>query len=709
MALPLGSAAMRAFKAPRGIVVVGATNKQHKLGYAVLSNILSQGFDGKLFAVNHKVVVEPADILGVPAFSSTTQIPRDVCDLAVIVTPAASVPSIVESCGRQGIKSIIVISAGFGETGAEGKALESELVASARRGGVRILGPNTLGVIEPKAFNASFAVGTAQVGGIGFLSQSGAICTALLDMASGRGIGFSHFISLGNKCDLNETDFIEEWGHPSDESTVIAGYVEGISDGPHFMSIARQVTKKKPIILIKAGRTAAGKKAAASHTGSLTGSDRAFDAAFKQAGVIRAGTLQELLGLVSSFAHQPLPQNDAVAVVTNAGGPGIMAADAIEGAGLYLAQLGPGTISRLHKALPSAASTANPVDVLGDADASRYAIAVDAVLGDPVVGSVVVILTPQAPTQSLETAKLVVELGRKHNKTCIASFMGGDLVLDAIDVLQDGGPTPNFSEPEHAVLAIKAMVSQAKWVSTPAQALESMSGTDSDGARRVLQRIRDEGRLATGGFEARDVLALYGIPMPPSVVATTSGEAAKAAATMGFPVVLKIASPDILHKSGVGGVKLNLKTPEQVHDSFELMMHRAARHRPDATLMGCQVLPMIKEGGREIIVGLSKDDQWGTMIMFGLGGVLVEGIGDVSFRATPIDRREAWEMVEEIRSFDFFLKRGVDIEAIVDVLLRVSQLAADFPGITELDINPLVVREAGKGALCLDMRLALAP
>jgi acetyltransferase len=529
-------------------------------------------------------------------------------------------------------------------------------------------------------------------------------------LAGSRDLGFSHFVSLGNKADLDETDWAQHWAG-EDNTQVICAYLEGIKRGVEFMRTAQTLTKLKPFIIIKAGRSVAGAKAATSHTGTLAGAsqDSVFEAAFRQIGVIRAETLQELLGFASTFSSQPLPTNDAVAVVSNAGGPGIMAADAIERAGLRLARLSPETLQELRRALPKAASTLNPVDVLGDAQASRFGAAIDAVLRDPAVGSLVLILTPQATTESEGTAELLCDLSAKYGKPCVASFMGSDSVKNAVQVLSRNKLT-NFVEPEDAVGAIKALVSHAVWRATPAQELEKLPGIDVNKARNVLTQVREAGHLATGGFEAREVLAAYGVPQPRSILAENADQAEQAARDFGFPSVLKVASPDILHKSKVGGVLLNLKGPQQVRDAFELIVHRAKTKCPDALLRGVQVLPMIKEVGRETIVGISRDPTFGPLIMFGLGGSFVEGIRDVTFRVAPIDRREAREMIEEIRFLNF-LKRapGVDLEAIEDVLLRVSQLAVDFPEIDELDINPLLVFPPGKGALSLDMRLSLIP
>ena len=492
------------------------------------------------------------------------------------------------------------------------------------------------------------------------------------------------------------------------ETNVIVAYLEGITNGAEFIKTARLVTRKKPVVSIKSGTTSAGSRAASSHTGTLAGSEKAYDAAFKQVGILRAGSVQELFDYTQAFDRQPLPESDAVAVVTNAGGPGIMASDAIERAGMRLASLTPEIQQKLRAALPAAASVVNPIDVLGDAPADRYELAIEAALSDPNVGIVLVVLTPQTATQIPQTAQVLGELSRKYNKPTFAAFMGDQAIRPAVEILTQYR-VPNYQVPERAVGAIAAMWHRRQWLNTPELNIEPLN-VDRDRVRQTIDQLRSEGRVTAGDAEARDVLAAYGIPLPKTALAKNADEAVAAAEAMGYPVVMKIASPDILHKTDIGGVKLNLTSAAEVRDAFDLIVYRATRHMPDATIWGCQVQQMVK-GGKECIIGMNRDPQFGPLLMFGLGGVYVEALKDVTFRVAPIDRREAREMLTEIRAYS--LLRGVrgerpcDLEAIADTLVRVSQLVTDFPDIVELDINPLLVFPAGQGVLGLDMRLAL--
>lgn len=691
------------FTEAKGVAVVGASPHPEKLGYQVLHNIVQYGYGGAVYPINPTA----DEILGLPVYKSVLDAP-DPIDLAVIVVPAKVVPGVLEECGQRGLKGAVIISAGFREVSPQGKALEVQAVETAKRYGMRLIGPNVLGIIDTvEKLNASFAAAMPDRGLIGFMSQSGALCTSVLDLAIGQGIGFSRFYSIGNKADINETDLLQAWAGDS-EVRVIVAYLEGISDGPRFMQVAREVTRHKPIIAIKSGTTSAGSRAVSSHTGTLAGSERAYDAAFKQVGIIRAGSVQELFDFAQAFARQPLLETDAVAVVTNAGGPGIMATDAIERAGLRLAALAPETKQQLQSALPPAASVANPIDVLGDALADRYALAVEAALQDASVSAVLVVLTPQVMTQISETAEAVGKLSQKYTKPVFGAFMGDHAIHAGADILRQHG-VPNYQVPERAVGALAAMWHHRQWLNTPPLAVEPLKA-DNAAIRRVFDRVRADGRVTIGDSEARDVLEAFGISVPKAVLAATPDEAVAAAESIGYPVVMKIASPDILHKTDIGGVKLNITSAGDVRDAFDLLTFRARRFMPDATLWGCQVQQMVK-GGREIIIGVNRDPQFGPLLMFGLGGIYVEAFKDVTFRVAPIDRREATEMLSEIRSYN--LLRGVrgekpaDMDALANTLLQMSQLVTDFPEVVELDINPLMVFEAGRGVMAIDMRLAL--
>jgi acetyltransferase len=690
---------------PRSIAVIGASRTEGKLGYAVLANIIQSGFGGAIYPINPKA----EEILGLPCYASINDVEGKI-DLAVIVIPAQYVLDALETCGKRGVGSIIAISAGFRETGHEGLMAERKMAKIAQTYQMRIVGPNCLGVIDTLApMNASFAVGMPRQGQIAFMSQSGALCTTILDIALAQDIGFSRFVSLGNKADLNEIDFLQAWAEDS-ESRVVMAYLEGITDGARFIDVARKLTKRKPIIAIKSGSTSAGSRAVSSHTGTLAGSERAYEAAFKQAGVIRSGSVGDLFDLSIALARQPLPRNERVAIVTNAGGPGIMATDAIERSGLSLASLSQETMERLRQILPSAASVLNPVDVLGDALADRYQAALQAVTTDPNVGALMVILTPQFMTEIEETARAVGEVSNRSDIPVLACFMGeantepGTKILTAHKV-------PNYVVPERAVAALRAMVDQRQWQERPLPEFESFN-VDRERVARIFDQVRADGRLQIGDAEARDILQGYGIPIPASSLCRTSDEAVAFAEEIGYPVVMKIASPDILHKTDIGGVRLNIEGPSDVRDSFDLLTFRALRYMPDAEIWGCLVQQQVR-GGKEVIAGMNRDPQFGPLVMFGLGGIYVEVLKDVSFRIAPFSRPEANEMMREIRSFN--LLRGVrgqarsDIEAIADTLLKLSQLVTDFPEIVEMDINPLMVFEEGRGTMGIDMRLVLAP
>ena len=691
------------FTEPRGVAVIGASTSPGKLGYQVLQNVIQYGYEGAIYPINPTA----PDILGRKAYPSVLECP-DPVDLAVILVPNKAVPGVMEQCGQRGLKGAVIITAGFREVGPQGKALEQQVVEIARRYGMRIVGPNVLGIIDTVCkLNASFAAGMPRRGRIAFMSQSGALCTSILDLALGQGIGFSRFYSIGNKADINELDLVKAWAEDP-ETRAIMGYLEGITRGPEFIRAASEVTRSKPIIAIKSGTTSAGSKAVSSHTGTLAGSEAAYDAAFKQCGIIRANSVQDLFDFAQAFARQPLLQGDAIAIITNAGGPGIMASDAVERAGLRLAALSQETKQKLQPQLPPAASVANPIDVLGDALADRYALAIEAALTDPAVNALLLVLTPQTMTQVPETAEALGKLSKVYGKPVFGALMGDQAIRKGVEVLRSYD-VPNYQVPERAVAAIAALWRYRNWLNTPRLNVEPLT-VDQEKVRQLFARVRAESRVTIGDAEAREVLEAYGVPLPKAGLAATADEAVTLAETIGYPVVMKIASPDIMHKSDIGGIKLNITSASEVRDAFDLLTYRGRRYMPDATIWGCQVQQMVK-GGREVIIGVNRDPQFGPLIMFGLGGIYVEALKDVTFRVAPIDRRNATEMLGEIRAYR--LLRGVrgekpsDQAAIVDTLLRISQLVSDFPEIVELDINPLMVFEQGRGVLGIDMRMAL--
>jgi acetate---CoA ligase (ADP-forming) len=695
------------FFTPASVAIIGASADSSKLGYAVLKNLIDGGYahKGHIYPIN----LNSKEILGYKAYPSVLDVPNSI-DLSVIVIPYPFVPDILRTCGEKHIPAAIVISAGFREAGREGLERELELITIAQDYGIRLIGPNCLGVIDTfTPINASFSAGTPPQGPMAFMSQSGALGTAVLDIALAGRLGLSKFVSLGNKADVDEIDLLEAWqDDPRTQAILI--YSEGMTNGQKFIEVARKVAQKKPIVAIKSGVTQAGSRAVSSHTGSLAGSEQAYQAAFKQAGVLRAETMQSLFDIALALGYQPTLQGDRIAIVTNAGGPGILATDALERSGLTLARFMNETIKNLQEHLPDAASAANPVDVLGDGHADRYRFALEHVIADPNVDGVLVILTPQAMTEIEATGTIVGKLSQGTDKPILACFMGEARVASGIDALHIYG-VPNYPFPERAALSFKAMAEYRQIRLRPEPEYIHFE-SDIKATRSILDRIRSEGRVSIGDAEARQILDAYHIPIPRSEIAESPDKAVEIANEIGYPVVLKIASPDILHKTDVGGVKVDLQDAEQLRDAFELMVYRAQRYVPDARIWGCLVQKMVPGGGQEVLIGMNRDPQFGPLVTFGLGGIFVETLKDVTFRLAPFSAQEAEVMLTEIRSHA--LLDGVrgrpplDKEAIIDTLLKVAQLVQEFPEILELDINPLVVYPKNNGAIALDMRLVLA-
>jgi len=692
---------------PKSVAVVGASTSPEKLGYAVLENLVEGGYidKGEIYPINPKA----DQILGVKAYPSVMEVPNDI-DLAVIVIPYLYVPAVLEECGKKEIPAVVVISAGFREAGMEGLERELELIEIAQKYDMRLIGPNCLGVIDTfTPMNASFSAGTPPSGPMAFMSQSGALGTAILDWAQAGRLGLAKFVSLGNKADVSENDLLVTFAEDPD-TKVIMMYSEGLPDGEEFIKVARDVSRKKPVVAMKSGVTESGSRAVSSHTGSLAGSEQAYQAAFQQAGVLRADDMASMFDMALALGYQPMITGNRIAIITNAGGPGILATDALERSGMNLSRLKVETIQELEQYLPDAASAANPVDVLGDARADRYKFALDVVSKDPNVDGIMVVLTPQAMTEIEETAKAVGELSKDIDKPVLACFMGEAKVEVGIKVLREY-EVPNFSFPERASLAFKAMDDYREIQERDLPEFETFD-VDKEKAARVLEGARDEGRNAIGDAEAWDILKAYGLKIPKSILASTPDEAVEAAGELGFPVVLKIASPDILHKTDVGGVKVGLESADEVRDAYELMIFRAERYLPEARIWGCQVQEMAPPGGMEVLIGMNRDPQFGPLVTFGLGGIYVEALKDVTFRVAPFSRLEARQMLGEIRSKALLEgvrgKPPIDKDAVVDTLLRMGQLVLDFPEIAEFDINPLIVYPEGQGSIAIDMRLILS-
>ncbi len=688
---------------PQAVAVIGASRTPGKLGHSVLQNVIQHGFKGPIYPINPSI----GELFGLTCYSSVLDVSAPI-DLALILIPSPHVAGVLSECGKKGIKGAIIMSAGFREAGQEGRRREHELVGIARHYGMRLIGPNCLGIIDTIAsLNASFAAGMPARGSIAFMSQSGALCTSMLDMALSEQVGFSRFVSLGNKADADEIAFIEAW-RDDPHTRVITAYLEGIEEGEEFMRAATQVSRQKPIIAIKAGTTSAGSRAVSSHTGTLAGSEAVYEAAFRQSGVVRAGSIQDLFDFSVAFARQPLLLSDRVGIITNAGGPGIMAADACERSGLQLASLEPASADALREALPAEASVLNPVDLMGDARASRYALAMRAVLQDPNVGGVIAIVTPQAMTEVEETARIIGEHARSRTKPVFGCLMGAGAVASGVRIL-NSFQVPNYSVPERAVAAMAAMMRYRRWREQPPLEIESFD-VDRSRARWIIDAAREDGRLAIGEAEAQDIMAAYGIAAPTTCLARDAAEAAYLAQEIGFPVAVKIASPDILHKTDVGGVQLNLATVDAVRSAYDLVLYRAAKYMPGADAWGCLIQEMVV-GGKGTVVAMSRDPHFGPVMAFGLGEIYPEAAQGTVYRVAPLDRRIAGEMVAEIHGYN--LLRGVrgqrcsDLDALLDALLRLSQLAVDLPEIVEFAIDPLVVCEEEQGVIGIDMRLVL--
>ncbi|MBC7333219.1 MAG: acetate--CoA ligase [Actinobacteria bacterium] len=693
------------FFCPNSVVIIGAAREEGKVGHTILDNVIESGYKGKLFLVNPK-----ADkIHGIKCYSSVLDIQEDI-DLAIIAIPGKAVSKSLDECAQRNVRWVIIISAGFKEAGIKGAKMEKRLVEKSKLYGMRILGPNCLGMINANCpINASFSPNMPRKGNISFVSQSGALGTSVLDWAKSNRIGLSKFVSLGNKADISENDLFEAWLEDED-TKVITAYLEGVKDGKEFMRISSKVSRVKPIIVVKAGNTDAGARAVSSHTGTLAGSTRAYDAAFKQSGVIRARTVKDLFNYGLAFSYQPLPQGKRTVIVTNAGGPGIMATDACEENNIPLATLEKVTIDKLKEFLPEASNFYNPVDVLGDALADRYRKTLEVIFQDKNVDAIVVLLTPQAMTQPYETAKAIVEVVRTTARKIpvLTCFMGGFEVKKGVDYLIRN-EIPNFEIPEDAISALKVMIDYSDWVNKKTFPIEEFE-VDESVVKELLDRCKSEGRLELGEMESRRILEAYNIKVPQAELARDVKEAKEIARRIGYPVVLKIVSPNILHKTDVGGVRIGIESENELEESFDQILWNVKKYMPEANIKGILVQEMIKSK-KETIIGVSSDPQFGPMIMFGLGGIYVETLKDVSFRIAPISVGDAKEMVEEIKTFN--LLKGVrgekpsDIKSIIETILKVSQLVTDFPEIIEMDINPLFVKEEGQGCVAGDARIRI--
>lgn len=692
---------------PASVAVLGASRHPGKVGNTVLANLIAAGFEGKIFPINPQADT----ILGLPALRKANDIPASYLplDLAVICLPAAQTADALADLAELPVRAAVVMGAGFKETGGEGARLEREIRDIAARKGIALLGPNCLGLASAKGkLNATFARGAYSPGNIGFFSQSGAFGVAMFDWARDQNFGFSAFVSLGNKAILDESDMLAYLADDPD-TRVIAGYLESVENGPRFLQNAHLATRKKPVVLLKAGRTEPGARAASSHTGALAGTDMAYEAAFRQTGIIRAGTMEELFTVAEAFARQPLPKGHGTAIVTNAGGPAIVATDACAEAGLSLARLTQDTVDRLKSVLPPYASLFNPVDVISDAPPERIVAATAAVLADPSVHSVLVVASSNALYDMGGMAADIAALPNPQAKPLLACLMGGAGVAACRKQFIESG-VPCYDFPEPAVRALAAMYRQSRWIETPLP-VEVGYRHDASRARSVINAARRERLNELAEFHAQDILRAYEIPSLEARLARTSDEAVQIAKQLGGPVALKIASPQILHKTDVQGVVLNLDAPDKIRAAFMEITARAKRMRKDAYIAGCLVQAMAPRNSREVIVGFRRDKRFGAMVVFGIGGIHVEAFKDISCRLAPLSLDDAHAMVREIRAFPVLAgmrgQKAVKFTAIEDLLLIMSQLAQDFHEIQEAECNPVLVNE--DGALVADIRVLLTP
>ncbi len=693
---------------PRSIAVIGASEQPGSLGATVLANLRNDGYKGKLFAVNPR----HTEIQGVRCWSDVTEIEAGV-DLAVIVAPASSVGGILRQCGDKGIRHAVVLSPGFSEQGAAGKRLEERMVEIARDQDMRVIGPNCWGIMRPsQGVNATFSRNTAKPGNLALVSQSGAICTAILDWAEGQGIGFSAVASTGAEADVDFGDLLDFLALDGQTRSILL-YVEGVRDARRFMSGLRSAARMKPVIVIKAGRHAESSQAAMSHTGALVGADDVFDAALERAGVVRANSIFGLFSAARILSSGYRANGNRLAIVTNAGGPAVMATDCAVDLGLSMAKLAPDTMEKLDQLLPAHWCKSNPVDLIGDADADRYAKALELCLADKSVDAALAMLTPQAMTDVHGSAKAVTEQAGKTRKPLIACWLGDSQVRGARAHFSEH-QLPHFTTPESAVEAFAYLDAYARnqrlLVQVPGP-LTDRSPPDVNSARLIIQGALADGRRTLGTLEAKAILSAFRIPVTSSMRAETPGEALVAAGTVGYPVAMKIDSPDITHKSDVHGVRLNISSPEHVRNAFLHMVEEAARRRPQARIRGVTVERMHDSPyGRELMVGVLRDPVFGPVITFGSGGTRVEILRDRSVALPPLNRVIIQSMIARTRVAtllgEFRNMPAVDLKALERVLLRVSEMVCELPEIVEMDINPLIVDE--RGLVAVDARLAVA-
>ena len=686
---------------PRSVAVIGASRRERAIGNEILRNLVQFGFTGPVYPVNPRAAV----VHSMRAFRTLAEVP-DPLDLAIVVVPRAEVLGVIDACGRKGVRGVVTITAGFREAGADGARIEARLAERLKRHGIRMIGPNCMGVIntEPGVrLNATFASTVPRRGNVGFISQSGALGEAILADAEDRGLGVAMFVSMGNKTDVSGNDLLEYFEHNDDVQAILM-YLESFGNPRKFTMLARRVTRRKPVITVKAGRTPAGARAASSHTGSIVGLDVATDSLLEQCGVLRVSTMSEMFTHAAALAQQPLPRGDRVAIVTNAGGPGILCTDACIGRGLQLAELAPATRRALARALPPEASTANPVDMIASADAARYRAVLERVRRDPGVDGIVAIFVSPVMIDAFEVARAIADAA-DGVKPVLSVFMGKQRSDEGVAELRRRN-VPVYRFPEEAASAMAAMARYRELRAAP-QGRTRTFRVAAARARSAIRAARRAGRLSLAPHEVEALLSCYGFPLVPARPASSAAEAIAAAQELGYPVVLKVASAAILHKTDVGGVRVDLRNADEVGRAFRELSSRARRIDPRAT---CRVQKMVV-AGREVILGMARDPQFGPLVMFGVGGVFVEALGDVAVSIHPLTDVAAGSMVRRIKAFPLLAgmrgEPGVDLKLLEECLLRLSQLVGDLEeDLAELDINPLIV-SARERSFVVDARVVL--
>ena len=687
---------------PKTIAVVGASKHPGKVGYDILKNLIDGGFDGEIIPINP----DGGTLLGLPVLPSVKDYDGAI-DLAIIAIPKEYVTETVQDVLAKRCSAVVLVGTGYKESGDEGALLEEEILTLCTRSGARLLGPNCLGLINTEIkLNSSFAGPIPRSGKISVFSQSGAICAAVLDQFEERGLGLSKMISIGNKADINENDLLNYFAK-DDETNVVVGYLENIISGNIFVKNAAAISATKPVIILKAGTSDAGQRAATSHTGTFTGKDTAYGAAFKRAGIIRAENFDSLFDYVSAFSTQPLPKGDRILIVSNAGGTGTIAADAVEHAGMTVSEPPTNQTGSFRSRKIAYTDIDTPIHVLGDAPTDIYVETIINAQADASVDAVIIVLTPAAMTDPTDTLLRIAE-SLDGSKPVLCCLMGGKKFLPPPHELTDAG-LALFPSPERAVDAFLAMHQYANWRSLPPRIVTRFR-VNRTRAGRIIQRSQSCKNFRLGEVKAKKILDAYGFNVPTGHLVNSSDEAIEYAKRIGFPVALKVVSPDIVHKSDMGGVRLNLANAGQVHDAYDLMEIRIHQQVPNARIDGVYVEKMA-DPGLEVIIGMNRDPQFGPMLMFGLGGIFVEVMKDVTFHFAPITQEEAIQMLKSTRSYDILEGRrgnkGVDIVAIATGLQRISQLATDFPQIMELDINPFIVGEIGSDPIVADGRITL--